>query len=384
MPFVSLNRRAATGRLVAALCLLFFFSATAYAQSESIEYYASDALGSVRVVFDANGNILNRADFGPFGQELVPSSGKRQGLYAGLFVDGEAALDHADARSYQLRTGRFASVDPLYQGIFDPQKWNRYSYAQNNPAVFLDPSGLGPCTLSDGHTQGFCSTTSAPDPYSPWVWAQLAAWWETMFGPNGYVTRIRQGPTGGSSGGGTGSTPTGTPGPTPNPGPNPPGPNPPGPPNPAPAPPHQWIPSFCGGGGFGYAGIGAEWKKLGAQGEGLALVQYDSTLGGAHGGLLAGGFDIPYFRHFAGGFESMRTWSDWEAHTSPIVLGGKEIPGATTFFGRGINTKSRDIGGLAQYEDGGLSLGFYTGITLGSGRTFGGGGYFTVSWRGCR
>ena len=34
-------------------------------------------------------------------------------------------------------------------------------------------------------------------------------------------------------------------------------------------------------------------------------------------------------------------------------------------------------------ERGNLSLGIYGGITLGSGRAFGGGGYFTVSWTGC-
>lgn len=40
-----------------------------------------------------------------------------------------------------LRTGRFLSVDP---GGFDPRKpqlWNRYSYAENNPALKIDPDG---------------------------------------------------------------------------------------------------------------------------------------------------------------------------------------------------------------------------------------------------
>jgi hypothetical protein len=79
----------------------------------------------------------------------------------------------------------------------------------------------------------------------------------------------------------------------------------------------------------------------------------------------------------------MRTWSDWQAHTTPIGLGGVEIPGATGAFGKQINTQSGDIGGLAQYENGNLSLGFYAGTTLGSGRAFGGGAYITLSWSGC-
>jgi hypothetical protein len=136
------------------------------------------------------------------------------------------------------------------------------------------------------------------------------------------------------------------------------------------------IPSVCGGGGFGYGGAGGHAGSV--HGEILGLVEYDSRLGGAHGGLAGGGAG-----HFTGGVESMRTWSDWQAHTTPIGLGGVEIPGATRVFGKQINTQSRDIGGLAQYENGNLSLGVYAGTTLGSGRAFGGGGYLTLSWSGC-
>ena len=78
------------------------------------------------------------------------------------------------------------------------------------------------------------------------------------------------------------------------------------------------------------------------------------------------------------GLEAMRTWHDWEEHIFPIALGGIEIPGATRVFGNQLNTHSRDIGGLAQYENGHLSPGIYGGASLGSHRTFGGGLYFTV------
>ncbi len=87
--------------------------------------------------------------------------------------------------------------------------------------------------------------------------------------------------------------------------------------------------------------------------------------------------------NFTGGVESMRTWNDWQAHTTPIGLGGIEIPGATNVFGKNINTQSKDFGGLAQYENGNLSLGLYGGLAFGSGRAFGGGGYLTLSWSGC-
>jgi RHS repeat-associated protein len=124
--------------LVVALGLGLPMSAGA---QDVVEYYGTDAIGSVRIVFDASGNIVGRMDYGPFGEQLSPSI-MGQKSFAGLFRDGEAGLDYAQARSFQVRTGRFSAPDPVYAGLFDPQTWNRYSYALNNPLTFIDPSGL--------------------------------------------------------------------------------------------------------------------------------------------------------------------------------------------------------------------------------------------------
>jgi RHS repeat-associated protein len=114
----------------------------AFAQGEVVEYYALDAIGSVRVVFDVNGNVIGRMDYDPFGAPLASGTGLPSRAYAGLFRDGEAGLDFAQARSYQSRTGRFTTVDPVYAGLFEPQAWNRYAYALNSPVTHVDPSGL--------------------------------------------------------------------------------------------------------------------------------------------------------------------------------------------------------------------------------------------------
>jgi hypothetical protein len=45
----------------------------AAAQTETIEYYGLDALGSVRVIVDAQGNPIDRMDYGPFGENLKAS-----------------------------------------------------------------------------------------------------------------------------------------------------------------------------------------------------------------------------------------------------------------------------------------------------------------------
>jgi RHS repeat-associated protein len=98
-----------------------------------------DALGSVRVVFDASGTVLTRVDYTPFGAEVVPAAGLPDQRFAGLFRDPEAGLDYAQARMYQVRTGRFNRPDPVYAGMFDPQRWNRYSYAPER--LLRSPAG---------------------------------------------------------------------------------------------------------------------------------------------------------------------------------------------------------------------------------------------------
>lgn len=60
------------------------------------------------------------------------------------FVGGDtdpSGLIHLGAREYDAELGRFISVDPL-QDLADPQQWHGYSYANNNPITFSDPTGL--------------------------------------------------------------------------------------------------------------------------------------------------------------------------------------------------------------------------------------------------
>ncbi len=71
----------------------------------------------MRIVFDVNGNVVGRMDYGPFGEQVTISTVGHKS-YAGLFRDGEAGLDYAEARSYQVRTGRFSAPDPVYAGLF--------------------------------------------------------------------------------------------------------------------------------------------------------------------------------------------------------------------------------------------------------------------------
>jgi RHS repeat-associated protein len=114
---------------------------TAQAQPEVIEYYALDHLGSVRVVFDASGNVVARADYAPFGETTGIVGTLPPVQFTGQARDGEAGMDYFGARFYQPRHGRFSTVDPVYAGLFDPQSWNRYTYVRNSPLALVDPDG---------------------------------------------------------------------------------------------------------------------------------------------------------------------------------------------------------------------------------------------------
>ncbi|MGC4081274.1 MAG: RHS repeat-associated core domain-containing protein [Vicinamibacterales bacterium] len=111
-------------------------------------YYDADAIGSVRLVTDANGAVVERHDYLPFGTEWSPSGDgdleKHKVRFAGKEHDVENALDYFGARYYQSQTGRFTSVDPgldIQAALLNPQRWNRYAYVSNNPLRKVDPDG---------------------------------------------------------------------------------------------------------------------------------------------------------------------------------------------------------------------------------------------------
>ena len=110
---------------------------------EQVFYYDTDAIGSVRAVTDASGTV-SYYDFTPFGEPWsVPSTpGTRQ--FAGKERDANTGLDYFGARYYAGGTARFTTVDPVMNvepALFNPQRWNRYAYAGNNPLRFVDPDG---------------------------------------------------------------------------------------------------------------------------------------------------------------------------------------------------------------------------------------------------
>jgi RHS repeat-associated protein len=119
----------------------------------SVSYVHTDALGSVRSITNAAGDQIGRFDYLPFGQEWAAtstSSSTNTLRFTGKERDKETGagaflpLDYFGARYFQSQSGRFTSVDPVFtwkENLFDPQRWNRYTYVRNNPLRFTDPDG---------------------------------------------------------------------------------------------------------------------------------------------------------------------------------------------------------------------------------------------------
>jgi RHS repeat-associated protein len=137
------------------------YSNTAAAGSGT-KFITADALGSTRVVTDANQNVLARFDYLPFGEDMPTSIGNRSSVqgynntddtrqkFTGHERDPETGLDHSFARDLATALGRFTSTDPYLGGMspVDPQSMNLQSYVLNNPLNYLDPWGLD-CRLRD-------------------------------------------------------------------------------------------------------------------------------------------------------------------------------------------------------------------------------------------
>jgi RHS repeat-associated protein len=114
----------------------------------------SDPVGSATVVLEANpedpGNQEGRAErevvYKPFG--AIHDSAGSQGLdteqFAGHPREAATGLHYMGARWQDSNTGTFVSVDPLVPDAGDPQSYNAYSYARNNPISLIDPTGSLP------------------------------------------------------------------------------------------------------------------------------------------------------------------------------------------------------------------------------------------------
>jgi len=105
-------------------------------------FFLHDNLGSVRVLVDDKGDVVERRDYEPFGE---PRDGPRTSLvagFAGIFYDADAKLYVTRSRAYDPQQGRFLERDPEIRipGI-SAEDLSAYSYCGNDPINSVDASG---------------------------------------------------------------------------------------------------------------------------------------------------------------------------------------------------------------------------------------------------
>ncbi len=85
------------------------------------------------------------------------------------------SLYYLRARYYDTATGRFMSQDTLRGEQTQPQTWNRYAYALNNPTSRIDPTGMdselitGECLSFTLAVEAFLITSAITLAFGPWA-----------------------------------------------------------------------------------------------------------------------------------------------------------------------------------------------------------------------
>jgi RHS repeat-associated protein len=123
-----------------------------YVVTYDTKYLHKDHLGSVDVITNDTGAVLERDSFDAWGfRRTTDWQGQRPigstSIVSRGFTDHEEldslGLVNMNGRIYDPGIGRFMSADSFVQFPFIPQSFNRYSYVLNNPLSFTDPSGFG-------------------------------------------------------------------------------------------------------------------------------------------------------------------------------------------------------------------------------------------------
>ncbi|MEQ1593262.1 MAG: RHS repeat-associated core domain-containing protein [Thiobacillaceae bacterium] len=116
---------------------------TSTASVAKTRYFHLDHLGSVSVVTNETGTVVDRYAYDAWGKRVVitgSTSETEHGFTGHEHLDD--GLIHMNGRIYDPVLARFLSADPYVQDAGDSQAYNRFAYVRNNPLCYADPSGF--------------------------------------------------------------------------------------------------------------------------------------------------------------------------------------------------------------------------------------------------
>ncbi|WP_307845953.1 RHS repeat-associated core domain-containing protein, partial [Saccharomonospora sp. NB11] len=117
-------------------------STVAMRTEAGVTWLLGDHQGTSQFAVDAQSMQVTRRWQLPFGGRRGPEvefPGEKG--FVGGTIDDSADFVTLGARQYDPELGRFLSVDPLMD-LTDPQQMHGYTYSNNSPITYSDPSGL--------------------------------------------------------------------------------------------------------------------------------------------------------------------------------------------------------------------------------------------------
>jgi len=132
----------------------------------SLNFLLNDHLGSTSIILKTNGALWGELRYSAWGETRYSNGSivtDRQ--FTGQINDGDTGLYYYNARYYDPALHKFIQADTIVPDPNDPQTLNRFSYTNNNPVKYTDPTGhyVDQGEVGRGRCTAYtCATTTNP------------------------------------------------------------------------------------------------------------------------------------------------------------------------------------------------------------------------------
>ena len=116
-----------------------------YSDGTDTYYYGYTGTGSVDHLTNTEGILETAYSYDAFGNVSVSGNTEIQNPYTynAEYIDASTGNQYLRARYYDLEEGIFLTQDSYLGSLLEPLSQNLYTYAENNPVNYSDPSGHG-------------------------------------------------------------------------------------------------------------------------------------------------------------------------------------------------------------------------------------------------
>lgn len=125
-------------------------------------FYVYNILGDVIYLLDGTGNIVVEYSYDAYGNILTKTDNSGISLatknpyrYRGYRYDEETNLYYLQSRYYNPEAGRFINADGMLKASNSVLGYNMFTYTENNPVNYVDPSGYGVMCLVTAYVSSY-------------------------------------------------------------------------------------------------------------------------------------------------------------------------------------------------------------------------------------